>query len=81
MATKALNSLRICEVFSVHSDQVIYQCLLFAYENRIFFLFEPCWPVSVAQSEARSTGDQEVAASIPAGSGKIISWRLIMKYF
>ena len=26
-------------------------------------------------------GDQEVTSSIPAGSGKILLWRLIMKYF
>ena len=38
-------------------------------------------PVSVAQSDARPTGDQEVAGSIPAGPGIILSWRLIMKYF
>ena len=27
------------------------------------------------------TGDQERVGSIPAGSGNILSWRLIMKYF
>ena len=27
------------------------------------------------------TGDQEVAGSIPAEVGNILSWRLIMKYF
>ena len=32
----------------------------------------------MAQSDARPTGDQEVAGSIPAGSGNILSWRLIM---
>ena len=26
------------------------------------------------------TGNQEVAGSIPAGTGNILSWRLIMKY-
>ena len=35
---------------------------------------------SVAQSDAHSTGDQEVAGSIPAGSDNIFSLRLIMKY-
>ena len=29
----------------------------------------------------RPTGDQEVAGSTPAEVGKILSWRLIMKYF
>ena len=29
----------------------------------------------------RPTGDQEVAGSIPAEVGNILSWRLIMKYF
>ena len=33
------------------------------------------------QLDACSTGDQEVEGSIPAGSGNIISWRLIMEYF
>ena len=36
---------------------------------------------SLSQSDARPTGDQEVAASIPAGSSNVFSWRLIMKYF
>ena len=36
---------------------------------------------SVAQSDACPTGDQNAASSIPAGSGNILSWRLIMKYF
>ena len=38
-------------------------------------------PASVAQLEARPTGDQEVASSTPAEAGNILSWRLIMKYF
>ena len=38
----------------------------------------PAW---VAQSDARPTGDQEVAGSTPAEVGNILSWRLIMKYF
>ena len=36
---------------------------------------------SVAQLDARPTGDQEVAGSNPAKVGNILSWRLIMKYF
>ena len=36
-------------------------------------------PASVAQLDARPTGDQEVAGSIPAEVGNILSWRLIMK--
>ena len=35
----------------------------------------------VAQLDARSTGDQEVAGSTPALVGNILSWRSIMKYF
>ena len=35
----------------------------------------------VAQSDERPTGDQEIAGSIPDGSGNILSWRLTMKYF
>ena len=38
-------------------------------------------PVSVAQLDARPTGDQEVAGSTPAEVGNILSWRLIVKYF
>ena len=33
----------------------------------------------VALSDARPTGDMEVAGSIPTGSGNILSWSLIMK--
>ena len=36
---------------------------------------------TVAQLDARATGDQEVAGSTPAEVGNILSWRLIMKYF
>ena len=36
---------------------------------------------SVAQLDARPTGDQEVAGSTPAEVGNILSWRLVMKYF
>ena len=36
---------------------------------------------SMVQSDARPTGDQDVVCSIPAGSGNILSWRLITKYF
>ena len=36
---------------------------------------------SVAQLDARPTGDQEFAGSTPAEVGNILSWRLIMKYF
>ena len=35
----------------------------------------------VAQLDVYLTDDQEVAGLIPAGSGNILSWRLIMKYF
>ena len=37
------------------------------------------WPGPVAQSDAFSTGHQEVAVSI-LWSGTILSWRLIMAY-
>ena len=36
---------------------------------------------SVAHANAHPTGDQEVVNSIPASSGKILLWSLIMKYF
>ena len=38
-------------------------------------------PSSVAQSDAGLTGDQEIVDSISTGSGNILSWRFIMKYF
>ena len=38
-------------------------------------------PASMAQSDVCLTGDQEVTVSIPAWSGNILPWRLIMKYF
>ena len=38
-------------------------------------------PSSVTQTDARLTGEQGVAGSISAGSGNILSWRLIMKHF
>ena len=38
-------------------------------------------PASVAQLDARPTGDQVVAGSTPAEVSNILSWRLIMKYF
>ena len=44
-------------------------------------MYEVIWPASVAQLDARPTGDQEVAGSTPAEVGNILSWRLIMKYF
>ena len=34
-------------------------------------------PASMAQSDARPTGDQDVAGSIPAGSGNILLSRNI----
>ena len=38
-------------------------------------------PISMAQLDARPTGDQEVTGLIHARSGNISLWRLIMKYF
>ena len=38
-------------------------------------------PASADQSDARPTGEQEIAGSIPAVPGTILSRRLIMKYF
>ena len=38
-------------------------------------------PASVAQLDARPTGDQEVAGSTPAGSATFFRGDLIMKYF
>ena len=49
--------------------------------HKHFFLSNCEWPASVAQLDARPTGDQVVAGSTPAEVGNILSWRLIMKYF
>ena len=35
----------------------------------------------MAQLDVYQTCDQEVTVSIPSGSGNILSWRVIMKYF
>ena len=45
------------------------------------YLYNKTKLASVAQLDARPTGDQEVAGSTPAEVGNIFSWRLIMKYF
>ena len=45
------------------------------------FLLPFLRPGLVPRSDAHPTGDQEIAGSIVAGSGTILSWRLIMKYF
>ena len=45
------------------------------------FKFTSKRPASVAQLDARPTGDQEVTGSTPAEVGNILSLRLIMKYF
>ena len=37
--------------------------------------------ISIFVCPSRPTGDQEIAGSVPTGSGNILSWRLIMKYF
>ena len=39
------------------------------------------WPSLEAQSDEHPTGDQEVAGPNSAGSGNVLSWKLIMKYF
>ena len=39
----------------------------------------PLW-LSRLSRHACPIGDQEVAGSIPAGCGNILSWKLIMKY-
>ena len=35
----------------------------------------------MAPSNARTIGDQEIAGSIRAGSGNILSWKMIVNYF
>ena len=42
---------------------------------------KPLQPASVAQSGPHLTGDQKATGSIPAGSGNILSWKLIMNIF
>ena len=44
-------------------------------------IIEVVKPVSVAQSDARPTGDQESVGLIPAGYDNILPLRLIIKYF
>ena len=52
-----------------------------AVQNILGGIYEFNHTASMAQSDARSTVDQKIAGSIPAGSGNILLWRLIMKYF
>ena len=60
MTTKALNSLRISKGLSGSSRRtraLSSEYLLIAYGERVLLLFKPCRPASVAQSDARPTGD------------------------
>ena len=54
---------------------------MFRYFGKTGYVPVKLKPASVAQLDARPTGDLEVTALFPTGSGKILSWRLIMKYF
>ena len=47
-------------------------------KEKIWDFIYPNSPASVAQLDARPTGDQEVAGST---LGNVPSWRLIKKYF
>ena len=67
---KALLMLRICRRNNKYALTVMLLLLHFKF-----------MPASVAQLDARPTGDQEVPGSTPAEVGNILSWRLIMKYF
>ena len=62
----------------VHKIRTAVCIYVFAVAFNITTLVQPA---SVAQLDARPTGDQEVAGSTPAEVGNILSWRLIMKYF
>ena len=44
-------------------------------------IFTYSWPDSVAQLDARPTGDQEAADSTPTGLATFFQGNLIMKYF
>ena len=61
-------------LFNAYRDTCVFYTRIWRYV-RVLVL------ASVALSDMHLKGDQEVAASIPAGSGSILSWRLIMKYF
>ena len=58
-------------VFSKFDKRRIY-LLAFNYKLKYILNYMFIEAVSVAQSDARLTGDQEVASSIPAGSGNIL---------
>ena len=53
----------------------VYRPMISIYTSNISILL-----ASVAQLDARPTGDQEIVGSTPT-VGNILSWRLIMKYF
>ena len=77
------------EKYLFDDDNVIFSdflykgiCCGYSFElHRQVSAIQMSGPTSVAQLNACSTGDQEVAGSIPAEVGNILSWRLIMKYF
>ena len=63
----------------LHNNSNKYWQYTLSWRNSIQYLLGQ--PASVAQSDVRLTCDQEVASSVSAGSGTIISRSLIMKYF
>ena len=75
-------------IHSVESDMGLHCLLTYVCPNifQTYFhlksqLIKTNLPASVAQLDARLTGDQEVASLTPAEVGNILSLRLIMKYF
>ena len=57
---------------------VIYNEVLAFIKNLVYHYHSPSRWLSWVR---HPTGDQEVAGSIPAEVGNIVSWRLIVKYF
>ena len=55
---------------------MVFQCInIKAAVNIKATVFNTSQPASVAQLDARPTGDQEVTVSNPAEDGNILSWR------
>ena len=63
-------------IISIHFVWIQYSFLA-----HIILVLDPNKPALMAESDAHPTGYQEVVGSVPSGSGNILSWRLILKYF
>ena len=65
----------------IHSDCYTYLTLVMLTKLGTDMFSLRNKPASVAQLDAHLTCDMEVEGLTPAGSGNLLLWRLIVKYF